>query len=133
MVSMHIDGAEANDVVRVEEPSSAGHGVAPVSVAPSATAGGVIPLVGNVVDVGTVVVVGFDEEEREPRKAPNVESTTMTAMAPAANCLRRRSFRWRAVDAACAFWRANCCCRRSEVRAMVAEPTSDSGSGRGGR
>ena len=99
---MHIDGAEVNDVVRADEPSSAGQGVAPVSVAPSAAAGGVMPLVGIVVDVGTVVVVGFDEE-REPRKAPSVESTTMTAIAPAATCLRRRSFRWRAVDAACAF------------------------------
>ena len=132
---MHVDGAEANDVVRADEPSSAGHGVAPLSVAPSAAAGGVIPFVGNVVDVGAVVVVaGFDEDdEREPRKAPSVESTTMTATAPAATCLRRRSLRWRAVKAACAFWRANCCCRRSEVRAMVGEPTSDSGSGRGGR
>ena len=63
MVSMHIGGAEANDVVRVEEPSSAGQGVAPVSVAPSAAAGGVMPLVCNVVEVGTVVVVGFDEED----------------------------------------------------------------------
>ena len=47
---MQLGGAVSNVVVRAEEPSSAGHGGAPVSVAPRATAGGVIPDFGNVVD-----------------------------------------------------------------------------------
>ena len=75
MLSIHVGGAVSNVVVRAEAPSSAGHGVAPVSVAPSATAGGLIPDFCNVVDVGTVVVVDdVDVELIEPRKAPRVES-----------------------------------------------------------
>lgn len=111
MLSIQVGGADANVVVRADEPSSAGHGVAPVSVAPSGTAGGTIPDFCNVVEVGTVVVVVEDlvVELFEPRKAPRVESTTTTATPPAANCLRRRAFRCRAVAAVCAFWRAICC------------------------
>lgn len=126
-------GAVANDVVRCALPSSGGHVVALVRVAPGGTAGGVIPAIGNVVDVGTVdVVVDEVEDERlEPMNAPSVESTTTTATAPAAICLRRRDFCSRAAVAACAFWRESSRCRRSEVRAMAAEPTSDLGRGRG--
>lgn len=110
MLSIHVGGAVSNVVVRAEEPSSAGHGVAPVSVAPSATAGGVIPDFCNVVDVGTVVVDvdDVDVELIEPRKAPRVESKTTATTPPAAICVRRRAFRCRAVAAVCAFWRANC-------------------------
>lgn len=109
---MQVVGADSNDVVRAEEPSSAGQGVAPVSVAPGATAGGVIPDFGSVDDVETAVVVVVDffvVELFEPRKAPSVESTTRIETPPAANCLRRRAFRCRALAAVCAFWRANCC------------------------
>lgn len=110
MLSMQLGGAVSNVVVRAEEPSSAGHGVAPVSVAPRAAAGGVIPDLGNVVEVGTVDVgvEDFDVELMEPRKAPRVESTTTAATPPAAIFVRRRAFCCRAVAAVCAFWRANC-------------------------
>jgi hypothetical protein len=65
-----------------------------VSVAPRATAGGVIPDFGNVVEVGTVEVgvEEFDVELLEPRKAPRVESTTTAATPPAAILVRRRAF-----------------------------------------
>jgi len=107
---MQVGGAVSNVVVRAEEPSSAGHGVAPVSVAPGATAGGVIPDFCNVVEVGTVDVDVEDlvVELMEPRKAPRVESKTTAATPPAAIFVRRRAFRCRAVAAVCAFWRANC-------------------------
>ena len=99
---MHIGGGVANDVVRGALPSSGGQVVSPVRVAPGATAGGVIPETGKVVEVGTAVVELDDpEDERfDPMNAPRVESTTRMATAPAAICLRRRDFRSRAAVAA---------------------------------
>ena len=99
-------GGDANEVVRAAEPSSAGQVVVPVRVAPGATGAGEIPVAGNVVDVGAAVVVGdFEDEPFDPRNAPNVESTTRMAIAPAASCRRRRAFCIRAAVAACAFSR----------------------------
>ena len=100
---MQAEGAEANVVVRGDEPSSAGQGVGPVRAAPGATAAGVMPDGGMVVEAGLVLVVEdrFDVE-REPSTAPTVESTTTTATAPAASCRRRRACCWRAADAALA-------------------------------
>lgn len=101
--SMQVGGADANEVVRGEDPSSAGHGVAPVRVAPVGAAGGVIPDDGIVVDAGVVLdVEDLVVEERDPMNAPSVESTTTTATAPAANCRRRLAFCCRAADAALA-------------------------------
>lgn len=89
---MQVGGAEANEVVRSEEPSSAGHGVGPVSEAPTGAAGGTIPDFCRVVDVDAGVVVEDEDlvELFAPMKAPTVERTTTTATASAAICRRRR-------------------------------------------
>ena len=92
---MQVGGAEANEVVRAEDPSSAGQGVGPLSVAPTGTAGGTMPDFCKVVDVEAGVVVEDDFDLVElfaPMNAPTVESTTITATASAAICRRRRVF-----------------------------------------
>jgi hypothetical protein len=86
---MQLAGASANEVVRGEEPSSAGHGVGPLRAAPGLAGGGVIPELGTADVVGPLgrVVVLVDGELVElepPRYAPRIERiTTMTTMAPA--------------------------------------------------
>ena len=80
---MQVGGASANIVVRSDDPSSAGHGVGPESVAPGATAAGVMPDLANVVTEEATVVVVVDLVELDrvaPKNAPKVESTTTRAM-----------------------------------------------------
>jgi hypothetical protein len=80
---MHVGGALVNWVTRAELPSSAGHGVAPVNVAPGAIGGGVTPPLGSEVEVEAVVVDGELDVRRDPMTAPTVERTTTAATTPA--------------------------------------------------
>ena len=69
---MQLAGAWANEVVRGEEPSSAGHGVGPVSAVPGAAGGGVMPELGTAEVVGPLgmvvaVVLGELDELDVPR------------------------------------------------------------------
>jgi hypothetical protein len=73
---MHVGGALANEVVRGDEPSAAGHGVAPVIVAPGVTAR--LAVVGGVdVDEADGLVVDVDETIVE---LPPVDWITRRAM-----------------------------------------------------
>ena len=125
-------------MVRGDEPSAAGQGVVPVSVAPGGTVGGVTPVDGSEVAVeegaavdGLAVVVEL-LRLRAPMTAATMARMTTMPTAPATS-RRWRSWRWRRAWAVAAARRRASARWRRGLGDIRAEDSGDSGDGQGAR